>query len=91
MLQIRPVSDLRNNFGEISKIVHEEQKPIFLTKNGYGDMVVLSFEQYENMLLEARIAEKLRKAEIQAVTTAERYDWDVLAEETRGRLENLQD
>ena len=39
---IRPVSALRNNFAEISKIVHKTAKPVFLTKNGYGDMVVLS-------------------------------------------------
>lgn len=39
---IRPVSDLRNNFADISKTVHETKKPVFLTKNGFGDMVVLS-------------------------------------------------
>ena len=42
MNMIRPVSDLRNNFAEISKTVHETAQPVFLTKNGYGDMVVLS-------------------------------------------------
>jgi prevent-host-death family protein len=36
MPQIRPVSDLRNNFAEISKIVHETAEPVFLTKNGYN-------------------------------------------------------
>ena len=40
MPHIRPVSDLRNNFAEISRIVHETGEPVFLTKNGYGDMVV---------------------------------------------------
>ena len=40
MPQIRPVSDLRNNFADISRMVHETGEPIFLTKNGYGDMVV---------------------------------------------------
>ena len=44
MNMIRPVSDLRNNFAEISKTVHETAQPVFLTKNGYGDMVVLSME-----------------------------------------------
>ena len=47
MKTIRPVSDLRNNFADISKTVHETAKPVFLTKNGYGDMVVLSMEAYE--------------------------------------------
>ncbi|MDL2264533.1 type II toxin-antitoxin system Phd/YefM family antitoxin [Synergistaceae bacterium OttesenSCG-928-I11] len=46
MPQIRPVSDLRNKFAEISRIVHEEGEPVFLTKNGYGDMVVMSIEDY---------------------------------------------
>jgi PHD/YefM family antitoxin component YafN of YafNO toxin-antitoxin module len=36
---IRPVSDLRNNFAEISKLVHETAQPVFLTKNGYGDQL----------------------------------------------------
>ena len=49
MNMIRPVSDLRNNFADISKTVHETAKPVFLTKNGYGDMVVLSMEAYENL------------------------------------------
>jgi len=43
---IKPVSELRNNFAEISKIVHEERKPVFLTRNGSGDMVVMSMTQY---------------------------------------------
>ena len=49
MKKIRPVSDLRNNFSEISKMVHETAEPVFLTKNGFGDMVVLSMEAYENL------------------------------------------
>ena len=49
MNMIRPVSDLRNNFADISKTVHETAQPVFLTKNGYGDMVVLSMEAFENL------------------------------------------
>jgi prevent-host-death family protein len=51
MNMIRPVSDLRNNFADISKTVHETAQPVFLTKNGYGDMVVLSMEAFENLLI----------------------------------------
>ena len=54
MKMIRPVSDLRNNFAEISKTVHETSQPVFLTKNGYGDMVVLSMEAYEISSLRAK-------------------------------------
>ena len=77
---IRPVSDLRNNFAEISRIVHETAKPVFLTKNGYGDMVVLSMEAYENLQLESEVYFKLQEAEREAELTDKRYSSkDVLA------------
>ena len=73
MLQIRPVSDLRNNFADISKIVHETAQPVFLTKNGYGDMVVMSFEAYEKLQFESEIYFKLKEAEMQARLTNQRF------------------
>ena len=73
MLQIRPVSDLRNNFADISKIVHETARPVFLTKNGYGDMVVMSFEAYEKLQFESEIYFKLKEAEMQARLTNQRF------------------
>lgn len=45
MIEIRPVSDLRNKFTEIENVVKEGQ-PVYLTKNGYGSMVVMSLEKY---------------------------------------------
>ncbi len=48
MIQIRPVSDLRNKFPDIEKIVNEGE-PVYLTKNGYGSMVVLSLEMYSRL------------------------------------------
>ena len=48
MLQIRPVSDLRNKFPDIEKIVNAGE-PVYLTKNGYGAMVVLSLEEYSKL------------------------------------------
>ena len=73
MKKIRPVSDLRNNFAEISKIVHETGEPIFLTKNGYGDMVVMSIEAYEAKQFENEIVQKLKEAQVEAKSTAIRY------------------
>ncbi len=70
---IRPVSDLRNNFSEISKIVHETEKPVFLTKNGYGDMVVLSMEAFENLQFDSEVYFKLQAAEKEAALTDKRY------------------
>lgn len=73
MNMIRPVSDLRNNFADISKTVHETAQPVFLTKNGYGDMVVLSMEAYENLQFESEVYFKLRQAELEAEMTDKRY------------------
>ena len=73
MNMIRPVSDLRNNFAEISKTVHETAQPVFLTKNGYGDMVVLSMEAFENLQFESEIYFKLQAAELKAELSSERY------------------
>ena len=44
---IRPVSDLETNLSGIAKTVHETDEPVFLTNNGYGDMVVMSMEAWE--------------------------------------------
>ena len=48
MIQIRPVSDLRNKFPDIEKIVNNGE-PVYLTKNGYGAMVVLSLEMFSRL------------------------------------------
>lgn len=73
MNMIRPVSDLRNNFADISKTVHETSQPVFLTKNGYGDMVVMSMEAFENLQFESEVYFKLQEAEREAEFTSKRY------------------
>lgn len=73
MKMIRPVSDLRNNFADISKTVHETAQPVFLTKNGYGDMVVLSMEAYENLQFDSEVYFKLQEAEREAELSDIRY------------------
>lgn len=73
MSMIRPVSDLRNNFAEISKVVHETGQPIFLTKNGYGDMVVMSMNAFEKLQFESEVFAKLQAAEKEAELSEIRY------------------
>ena len=73
MNMIRPVSDLRNNFADISRTVHETAQPVFLTKNGYGDMVVMSMEAFENLQFDSEVYSKLAEAERQAAETDERF------------------
>jgi len=84
--KIRPITDLRNKFSDISRIVHEEATPIFLTKNGYGDMVVMSIETYEKMNLDSIIAKKLKQSAQVAESTDIRYDFAEVSKEMRGKL-----
>ena len=72
-MDIRPISDLRNKFTEIEKTV-KAGKPVYLTKNGYGTMVVLSIEEYAKMT--DRVEHALDLADIQAEKTAERLSHD---------------
>lgn len=50
MPAIRPSSDLRNKYVEISEFCHRHNEPIFITKNGQGDLAVMSIETYERLV-----------------------------------------
>lgn len=71
MLNIRPVSDLRNKFPEIEDAVLKSGEPVFLTKNGYGSMVVMSLEQYSALTDGIELA--LDEADRAAVLSDARY------------------
>ena len=86
MSEIRPVSDLRNSFAEISRIVHETGEPVILTKNGHGDMVVMSYEEYQNIQYDRMVMRELRAAELESETTTERFSHDEVMSEIRNRL-----
>lgn len=79
MIQIRPVSDLRNKLPEIEKIVNEGE-PVYLTKNGYGAMVVLSLDKYSQ--LTDGVEAVLDEADKAAVENSER----MMHEEVFGNL-----
>lgn len=84
MIQIRPVSDLRNKFPEIEKLVEAEGKPVFLTKNGIGKMVVMSIEKYSELTDD--IEAKLDEAELEAENTDVRYTHEEVMEKVRKRI-----
>ncbi|MCI7472156.1 MAG: type II toxin-antitoxin system Phd/YefM family antitoxin [Clostridiales bacterium] len=81
MLDIRPVSDLRNKFSEIEETIKGGQ-PVYLTKNGYGSMVVLSLEQYAALTDEVEL--RLDEADRAAAADSVRYT----EEEVFGRVRN---
>lgn len=73
MLQIRPITDLRNT-NEISEICHARREPVFITKNGYGDLVVMSIETYEAMIETAETDTTIAEAEAEFAQDRELFD-----------------
>ena len=83
MIQIRPVSDLRNKFPEIEKAVGNGE-PVYLTKNGYGTMVVLSLEAYSD--LTDGIESALDMADRVAEEDSRRYTHEEVFSKIRRRI-----
>lgn len=67
---IKSISDLRNNFNEISELCHKEEEPVFITKNGKGDMVVVSLALYEKQQALIELYQKLDVAEFESSSGA---------------------
>ena len=83
MIKIRPVSDLRNKFTEIEKLVNEG-KPVYLTKNGYGSMVILNLRQYADLTQDIEL--KLDEADIAARNSNVRCDHKNVFKRLRNRV-----
>ncbi len=60
---IKPISDLRNRSNEISELCHKEDQPVFITKNGEADLVVMSNAHYERLCHSLELYQKLGEAE----------------------------
>ena len=73
MNNIRPISDLRNNYSELSKIVKESSEPLILTKNGYADMVLMSIEQFKEREYRNDVHKKILASEAQYQKTKKTY------------------
>ena len=84
MIVIRPISDLRNSFSKIEEIVLKENKPIYLTKNGYGSMVVMSIQKYSELV--DNIDLKLDEADELASKSTIRYSHDKVFSDVRRRI-----
>ena len=63
MPTIRPSSDLRNKYSEISEFCHEYDEPVYITKNGKGDLAVLSIEAYERLIGKFELRKLLLEAD----------------------------
>ncbi len=65
---IKPISDLRNKANTLSELVHKHDEPVFITRNGEGDMVLMSLAHYGKMERRLELYEKLAVAEAQAAS-----------------------
>ena len=63
---IKSISSMRNRTREISTLAREKDEPIYLTKNGEGDLVVMTIDHYERLKAQAELFEKLGVAQAQA-------------------------
>ncbi|WP_422113058.1 type II toxin-antitoxin system Phd/YefM family antitoxin [Gardnerella sp. DNF00257] len=84
MINIRPVSDLRNKFPEVEETVINSNTPVLLTKNGYGTMVLMSIKQYS--ALTDNIERKLDEADTFAANTSTRLSKDDVFDSVRRRI-----
>lgn len=69
---IRPSSDLRNKYNEISNICHQTKSPVYITKNGAGDLAVMSIELYELLVERYELYKELEKG-IDSLEKGEKY------------------
>ena len=83
---IRPISDLRNNFAEISEQCHKEGLPIFITKNGKGDLVVMSLAKYEQIEAKLELYQKLGEAQYESISGGKRYSHEEVMSHLRKKI-----
>ncbi len=79
MPQIMPIKDLKNT-SEISDICHKSEEPIYITKNGYGDMVIMSMEVYQSIMQKVEVYKDVEVSELQIEAGQVREARDVLAD-----------
>jgi prevent-host-death family protein len=83
---IKPISDLRNRANEISRLCHREDRPVFITRNGQSDLVVMSHAHYERLQAQLELYRKLDEAEVQAAKGAKGIGHREMIRRLRARI-----
>lgn len=86
MPHIRSSADLRNNYNEISTFCHDRAEPVFITKNGRGDLAVMSIEAYEQLTSRFELYGLLREG-LDDVAAGRTRPLDEVMADIRGRLQ----
>ena len=82
-MNIRPITDLRNT-NEISEICNKTGQPVFITKNGYGDLVIMSLAAYERDIAKSKLREALTEG-VRQIKDGEYRDGDTVFSELRAK------
>ena len=86
MPSIRPISDLRNSANDISDFCRQSREPVYITRNGTGDMVVMNIEEYERQMALIDLYGKLAVAEAEISSGAAEEDFVTVAKQMRERI-----
>jgi len=83
---IKPISDLRNRAKEISRLCHREDQPVFVTRNGQSDLVVMSQAHFDRLQAQLELYSKLDEAEGQAARGAKGISHKAMIRRLRTRI-----
>ncbi|MBI2265022.1 MAG: type II toxin-antitoxin system Phd/YefM family antitoxin [Armatimonadetes bacterium] len=83
---IKPISDLRNHSNEISKLCHQGGEPVFITRNGQGDLVVMSLALYERIQASLELYQKLGEAEADSQSEKRRIPHKEVMKKARSKI-----
>ena len=89
MTMIRPSTALRNEYAEISRTCHEKGEPVYITRNGEGDLVVLSIEAFNQREASLELREKLLEAEEQLASGADPVPLTEAARKWRSKIDAI--
>jgi prevent-host-death family protein len=85
-VNIRPISKCQSNFNEVADLCRQEREPVYITKNGYEDLVLMRAADYSRELARLELYDKLAAAQAQVDAGDTLIDHDALFAELRGRL-----
>jgi PHD/YefM family antitoxin component YafN of YafNO toxin-antitoxin module len=85
-MHIRPISKCQSNFNEVAELCRSEREPVWITKNGYEDLVLLQAEDYEHRLARLELYDRLAAAQRQLDEGCDLIGHDELFSELRSKL-----
>lgn len=86
MPHIHPASELKNNFASLAKICQSENEPVYLTRKGYGDLVLMSLSGFQQIQAKLELYQKLDEAELESKTSKLRLSHEDVMQNLRSRL-----